>query len=164
MFKGDDRIKKAGGSPAFLSPESFTCESSTFPGELWPDRPSASPADIHGKAVDIWALGELTDASVICASAHRAPGVTLYCLLTGVLPFNVENPIDLFEVVKTKELVLHIILHCHMDANTDHVSRPVLKDEWSPELKDLLSSMLDKNPDTRSVMEDIRVRSSTSSQ
>jgi serine/threonine protein kinase len=25
--KGSDRIKKAGGSPAFLSPESFTCKS-----------------------------------------------------------------------------------------------------------------------------------------
>lgn len=87
----------------------------------------------------------------------------MYCLLTGVLPFNVENPIELFEVVKTKESVLHIIAHYHVDQSTDHVFRPVLKDEWSPELKDLLSSMLDKNPDTRSVMEDIRVRVSTSS-
>ncbi|WVW79856.1 hypothetical protein I302_101826 [Kwoniella bestiolae CBS 10118] len=39
---GDDRIKKSGGSPAFLSPESFT----------------AHQQDLHGKAVDIWALGE----------------------------------------------------------------------------------------------------------
>ncbi|KAK6907044.1 hypothetical protein I203_101033 [Kwoniella mangroviensis CBS 8507] len=38
----DDRIKKSGGSPAFLSPESFT----------------AHQQDLHGKAVDIWALGE----------------------------------------------------------------------------------------------------------
>lgn len=37
----DDRIKTTGGSPAYLSPESFT----------------VSSMDIHGKAVDIWALG-----------------------------------------------------------------------------------------------------------
>jgi len=30
-------------------------------------------------------------------------GVTLYCMLTGRLPFNVENPIELFEAVKTEE-------------------------------------------------------------
>ncbi|WWD08737.1 hypothetical protein V865_006850 [Kwoniella europaea PYCC6329] len=36
----DDRIKKSGGSPAFLSPESFT----------------SHQQDLHGKAVDIWAL------------------------------------------------------------------------------------------------------------
>lgn len=29
--------------------------------------------------------------------------MTLYCMLTGRLPFNVENPIELFEVVKTQE-------------------------------------------------------------
>ena len=31
MAQGDDRIKQSSGSPAFLSPESFTCES--FQGE-----------------------------------------------------------------------------------------------------------------------------------
>ncbi|WWD16831.1 hypothetical protein CI109_101263 [Kwoniella shandongensis] len=39
---GDDRIKTSGGSPAFQSPESFT----------------AHTQELHGKAVDIWALGK----------------------------------------------------------------------------------------------------------
>ncbi|KAL7419884.1 hypothetical protein Q5752_005800 [Cryptotrichosporon argae] len=70
---GDDRIKKSGGSPAFLSPESFT----------------AVTSDVHGRAVDIWALG-----------------VTLYCMLVGTLPFNVHDPIDLFRLVRETDPVL----------------------------------------------------------
>jgi [calcium/calmodulin-dependent protein kinase] kinase len=31
------------------------------------------------------------------------PGVTLYCMLTGGLPFNTENPIELFERVQNDE-------------------------------------------------------------
>lgn len=44
-------------------------------------------------------------AITLAASAElMAPsGVTLYCTLTGKLPFNVENPIELFEAVKTQE-------------------------------------------------------------
>lgn len=44
MFQasGDDTLRAAGGSPAFLSPESF----------------SASLTEVHGKPVDFWALGE----------------------------------------------------------------------------------------------------------
>lgn len=30
-------------------------------------------------------------------------GVTLYCMLTGKLPFNVENPIDLFDAVRLQQ-------------------------------------------------------------
>lgn len=30
-------------------------------------------------------------------------GVTLYCMLTGGLPFNTENPIELFERVQNEE-------------------------------------------------------------
>ncbi|ORY27668.1 kinase-like domain-containing protein [Naematelia encephala] len=100
---GDDRIQKSGGSPAFSSPESF----------------ASHTADVHGKAVDIWALG-----------------VTLYCMLTGRLPFNVENPIELFEVVREKS--------------------PEINAEWDGDLKDLLNGMLEKEPTKRMEMTVIR--------
>lgn len=59
----------------------------------------ANTEEVHGKAVDIWALGTLPPSTLLMT------GVTLYCMLTGKLPFNVENPIDLFEAVKTQEYV-----------------------------------------------------------
>ncbi|OCF78217.1 CAMKK/CAMKK-META protein kinase [Kwoniella mangroviensis CBS 8886] len=102
----DDRIKKSGGSPAFLSPESFT----------------AHQQDLHGKAVDIWALG-----------------VTLYCMLTGKLPFNVPTPLELFTAVREKD--------------------PNIPEDWESPLKDLVRRMLDKDPKKRIAMADIREHS-----
>nr|XP_019050083.1 CAMKK/CAMKK-META protein kinase [Kwoniella bestiolae CBS 10118]OCF29013.1 CAMKK/CAMKK-META protein kinase [Kwoniella bestiolae CBS 10118] len=100
---GDDRIKKSGGSPAFLSPESFT----------------AHQQDLHGKAVDIWALG-----------------VTLYCMLTGKLPFNVPTPMELFTAVREK--------------------KPNIPNDWDDHLKDLMTRMLEKDPQKRIAMPEIR--------
>ncbi|KAI9632262.1 kinase-like domain-containing protein, partial [Dioszegia hungarica] len=92
----DDRIKRSGGSPAFLSPESFTSHAH----------------EVHGKLVDIWALG-----------------VTLYCMFTGVLPFNTENPIELFDKVRHEE--------------------PTIPDEWPGDQQDLIRQMLRKEPSFR---------------
>ncbi|WRT65376.1 uncharacterized protein IL334_002319 [Kwoniella shivajii] len=75
----DDRIKKSGGSPAFLSPESFT----------------AHQQDLHGKAVDIWALA-----------------------------------------VREKD--------------------PLLPSSWDSSLKDLITKMLEKDPQKRIAMSDLR--------
>jgi [calcium/calmodulin-dependent protein kinase] kinase len=62
VHQGDDRIKKSGGSPAFLSPESFTggsqpkpmCQTLPLQAALIA---AAHSNEVHGKAVDIWALG-----------------------------------------------------------------------------------------------------------
>ncbi|WVQ62880.1 uncharacterized protein L199_001029 [Kwoniella botswanensis] len=115
----DDRIKKSGGSPAFLSPESFT----------------AHQQDLHGKAVDIWALGELRLKFYIA----DVIGVTLYCMLTGKLPFNVPTPMELFTAVREKD--------------------PNIPEDWESPLKDLVRRMLDKDPKKRIAMADIREHS-----
>ncbi|KAK8861269.1 hypothetical protein IAR55_002088 [Kwoniella newhampshirensis] len=91
---GDDRIKKSGGSPAFLSPESFT----------------GHAQDLHG--------------------------VTLYCMVTGRLPFNVSNPLDLFEAVREKE--------------------PRIPSDWEASLQDLIKRMLCKHPAQRIIMPVLR--------
>ncbi|WVQ94579.1 hypothetical protein IAU59_001659 [Kwoniella sp. CBS 9459] len=114
---GDDRIKKSGGSPAFLSPESFT----------------AHQQDLHGKAVDIWALGKSLD----WVNLADQLGVTLYCMLTGKLPFNVPNPMELFTAVRER--------------------KPNIPDDWEATQKDLIIRMLDKDPQKRIVMSDLRV-------
>ncbi|ODN87084.1 CAMKK/CAMKK-META protein kinase [Cryptococcus wingfieldii CBS 7118] len=99
---GDDRIGKSGGSPAFQSPENYT----------------ASP-DLHGRAVDIWALG-----------------ATLYCMLTGTLPFNYPNVIELYAAVMERD--------------------PRIPDDWEDSLQDLVRRLLCKDPEQRIVMDDIR--------
>ncbi|KAH8090390.1 kinase-like domain-containing protein [Filobasidium floriforme] len=100
---GDDRMKKSGGSPAFMSPEAAIL----------------TQGDVHAKPVDIWAMG-----------------VTLYCMLRGSLPFEADNPLDLFEAIKEQE--------------------PHIPPEWDDDVKDLVSRMLKKDPDERMVIEEMR--------
>jgi serine/threonine protein kinase len=69
-------------------------------------------------------------------------------MLTGKLPFNVENPIDLFEAVKTQEYV-------HSTSRSD--DRPLIPTSWSHDQADLVKRMLIKNPTNRIRMNDIRV-------
>ncbi|KAK9768055.1 hypothetical protein K7432_001640 [Basidiobolus ranarum] len=105
MFvKGDDRMKKSAGSPAFMAPE--LC--------------SGNHGDISGRATDIWSMG-----------------VTLYCLAFGTLPFPANSIVEIYDSIKNHDLVI--------------------PDTASPELKDLLEKILDKNPDTRIHMDDIRI-------
>jgi len=82
-------------------------------------------------------------------------GVTLYCMLTGKLPFNVENPIDLFEAVKTQEYV-------HIKIVAD--DRPLIPTDWPHDQADLVKRMLIKNPTDRIRMRDIRVCPSMSTE
>ncbi|ORX97646.1 kinase-like protein [Basidiobolus meristosporus CBS 931.73] len=105
MFvKGDDRMKKSAGSPAFMAPE--LC--------------SGSSNGISGRATDIWSMG-----------------VTLYCLAFGTLPFSANSIVEIYDSVKNQELKI--------------------PDTASPELKDLLEKLLDKNPETRIHMDAIRI-------
>lgn len=57
-------------------------------------------------------------------------------MLTGRLPFNATNTIELFTLVR----------------ETD----PVIPDDWNPALKSLVTGMLCKDPERRATMDDIR--------
>lgn len=76
------------------------------------------PRETHGCPDDVWAFG-----------------ATLYCMVTGRLPFFKEGLLDLYESIQHDPLVLD-----------DHLS---------PECRDLLSRMLDKNEETRITIREI---------
>ncbi|KAJ1335862.1 calcium/calmodulin-dependent protein kinase kinase 2 [Microdochium nivale] len=63
-------------------------------------------------------------------------GVTLYCLRYGKLPFNKQGVLEMYEAILTDEV-------------------PIPTDE-EPNFASLLSRILDKNPDTRITMRELR--------
>jgi calcium/calmodulin-dependent protein kinase kinase 2 len=64
-------------------------------------------------------------------------GVTLYCMRYGRIPFERTNILDLYDAI------------CGDSVHFQHTS--------SPELEDLIFKLLDKNPETRIKLDDIRV-------
>jgi len=64
-------------------------------------------------------------------------GATLYCFAFGYIPFEKSNMIDLFGSIKSDGLVI--------------------PDSCEPDLKDLLQKLLEKDPQKRIQMDDIRV-------
>ena len=64
-------------------------------------------------------------------------GVTLYCMLFGTLPFSGSNILQLYENIRSAPVPL--------PNNTD------------PVLQNLFLKILDKNPDTRMTMDQLRV-------
>ncbi|KAK9470986.1 kinase-like domain-containing protein [Dipodascopsis tothii] len=67
-----------------------------------------------------------------------ALGVTLYCLLYGCCPFMAENEFELFQVIATEEVV--------------YPAEPAISDAC----RDLLASLLAKDPDARPAIADVR--------
>ncbi|KAJ4858876.1 protein kinase domain-containing protein [Trichoderma breve] len=63
-------------------------------------------------------------------------GVTLYCLKYGRIPFNKEAMLEIYEAIKTEE--------------------PELPKDESPSFVDLMGRLLDKNPETRITMPELR--------
>ncbi|KAL7412986.1 kinase-like domain-containing protein [Mrakia frigida] len=104
--KGDDRVKKGMGSPAFMSPES-----------------------VEG--------GQEMGAKMADGEFMR---VTLYCMFTGHLPFTHDNPLELFEAIKTEEFVLF----------------PPIPSHWPEHQTSLIQGMLDRNVEARLTVDGIR--------
>ncbi|CAG8535057.1 24927_t:CDS:10 [Dentiscutata erythropus] len=65
-------------------------------------------------------------------------GVTLYCLIFGRLPFVKDNVVDLFESIKSDDITIP------EGSNPD------------PDVVDLLHKILEKNPEKRIIMADLR--------
>ncbi|KAL6698715.1 kinase-like protein [Trichoderma pleuroticola] len=63
-------------------------------------------------------------------------GVTLYCLKYGRIPFNKEAMLEIYEAIKTEE--------------------PELPKDESPSFLHLMGRLLDKNPETRITMAELR--------
>jgi [calcium/calmodulin-dependent protein kinase] kinase len=66
-------------------------------------------------------------------------GITLYCLKYGKIPFNKEAILEIYEAIKAEE--------------------PELPEGENPIFVDLMSRLLDKNPETRITMAELRVSS-----
>lgn len=86
---GDDLSTRTVGSPAFMSPE--LCS-------------SHHNAGIHARATDIWAMGNLF-SHIFKVEFERTSdfvdqGVTLFCLVTGRLPFQSSNFLELNDLIQ----------------------------------------------------------------
>ncbi|KAI1106890.1 Pkinase-domain-containing protein [Jackrogersella minutella] len=64
-------------------------------------------------------------------------GVSLYCLKYGKLPFKRDNVLDMYEAIRTEEL-------------------QIPSDNEDPNFVDLITRILDKNPETRLTLREIR--------
>lgn len=83
------------------------------------------------KAIDVWALG-----------------VTLYCLLFGRTPFQAGTPYELYKVIVREDYVIPA------KAGADKLST---KEGEGLEIVDLLSRLMDKNPETRITLAEVKV-------
>ena len=107
-FDGADaQLTATAGTPAFTPPECLLTGSSSS-DQAW-----------SGRSADIWSLG-----------------VTLFCLVTGQLPFPGSNPMAVYDKIRNDD--------------------PEVPDHVSPELRDLISRMLIKNPEERISLADVK--------
>lgn len=171
----EESLAKTAGSPAFFAPElcyngdSTPLASATPPGSRsnvepyfpsmsgspassgatspQPTPPPLIPPSISGRrerpkisnAIDVWALG-----------------VTLYCLLFARVPFEAPSEFALFEVIPNEDYEVPPTMGS--DEIPTGGRHPGKHTSWEArELGDLLERMLDKNPETRIKLEQIKV-------
>lgn len=98
----------------------FTAKSVGSPAFLPPELCVVKHGDVSGKAADIWSMG-----------------VTLYCLRYGKLPFEQQSIFELYESIRSDEVVC--------------------EDELDEDFADLMSRILEKDPEKRIKMRELRV-------
>ncbi|CAG8952048.1 hypothetical protein HYFRA_00000784 [Hymenoscyphus fraxineus] len=99
--------------------EMRTAKSAGSPAFLPPELCVTKHGDVSGKAADIWSMG-----------------VSLYCLRFGKIPFERTGVLELYEAIKTDEVVV--------------------EPEDNPDFCDLLKRLLEKDPRKRITMSGIR--------
>ena len=125
-------LAKTAGTPAFFAPE--ICLGHEASERFAPDRPSSDHGSIISYNIDIWAIG-----------------VTLHCLLFGMLPFFSEFELELFDKIINQELVLKT----YEEMASNGISKISNQEEYEA-AKDLLGRLLTKNPFKRIKIAEIK--------
>ncbi|KAF9577897.1 hypothetical protein BGW38_006608, partial [Lunasporangiospora selenospora] len=145
---GDDlELAKTAGSPAFFAPE--LCYASEFSPALSPAQTSSSqtsfvvspPTPRTHSGIFHSTLGSMRPP-ITKAIDIWALGVTLYCLVYGRCPFIAETEFELFNIIPRKQAVF-----------LDSVPG---RDYVDPELKDLLSKLLEKDVYKRITLNEVK--------
>ncbi|KAJ2957651.1 hypothetical protein NQZ79_g6620 [Umbelopsis isabellina] len=126
----DRELSKTAGSPAFFAPE--LC----YTGE---QRDSMEETNLAGltRSRSMRRTSSYSRPRITKAIDVWALGVTLYCLVFGGCPFVAETEFELFNIVPREDLKFP-----HEDVDNT--------------LKDLLQRLLDKNPDTRITLDEVK--------
>ncbi|KNE66869.1 CAMKK/ELM protein kinase, variant [Allomyces macrogynus ATCC 38327] len=124
---GDNELAKTAGSPAFFAPELCVLH----------DEPSSAVCDVAG--IDSPSSASAARFPITKAIDIWAAGVTLYCLVFGCCPFVADSEFELFERIPVQPLTF-----------------PEDMLPLDPDLEDLFRRVLDKNPETRATLADIK--------
>ncbi|SCU84716.1 LAFA_0D11584g1_1 [Lachancea sp. 'fantastica'] len=115
-------LAKTAGTPSFFAPE--ICLGHEAFARFCSDNGSSQKGSIISSKIDIWAVG-----------------VTLYCLLFGMLPFRSEFELELFDKIINDPLTLK----SYDEMAQQKVSALSCEEEYEA-AKDLLQKLLTKNP------------------
>ncbi|KAM7194881.1 Serine/threonine-protein kinase ssp1 [Naviculisporaceae sp. PSN 640] len=145
-FDNDLELAKTVGTPAFFAPE--LCYTDSYGDKCGQPQPKVT------EQIDVWSLG-----------------VTLYCIIFARIPFLAEDEWQMFKKIATEEVFIPKKRLMPVDPSTKpdekslytRVNNPPYRDDdelvyedIDPDLWDLLSKMLIKNPEKRIRLRDVK--------
>ncbi|CEP60524.1 serine/threonine-protein kinase LALA0_S01e12882g [Lachancea lanzarotensis] len=125
-------LAKTAGTPSFFAPE--ICLGHEASTRFCSDTKNSPKGSIISNKIDIWAVG-----------------VTLYCLLFGMLPFRAEFELELFDKIINDTLPLK-----NYDEMAEQKVSAISSEKEYEAAKDLLQKLLAKNPFERLSIMDIK--------